>query len=82
MLNTYKSKVLCRIDVCKKRHHTLLHNPKYINENKDPNKAAANEHENEGKNQNSHMHNHNCFGNKFNLLHIILVILSNNTNNI
>ena len=71
ILNKCKFKVSCRIDVSKKRHHTLLHNSKYIIEQ-----------ENEGNNQNSYMHNHSCFENKFNLLQIIPVILSNNTNNI
>ena len=48
MLNKCKSKVLRRIDGCNKRHHTLLHNPKYMNENVNLKKTAANEPENEG----------------------------------
>ena len=82
MLNKCKLQISCRIDSCNKRHHTLLHNPKYINENKDPKKAATNEQENEGKNQNSHMHNHNSFKNKFTLLKIIPIILNNGIKNI
>ena len=53
-----------------------------MNENIDPKKAAAKDQENEGKSQNSHMHNHNSFGDKFTLLQIITVILSNGIKNI
>ena len=82
MLNKEKSKVSYRIDGCNKRQHILLHNPKYMDENKDPKKAAANEQENESKNQNSHMHDHHSFGNKFTLLLIIPLTLSYGIKNI
>ena len=53
-----------------------------MNENVDPKKAAAKDQESEGKSQNSHLHNHNSFGDKFPLLQIITVILSNGIKNI
>ena len=54
-----------------------------MNENKDANKkATVNEQENENKIQNSLMDNHNSFDNKFTLLQIIPVILSNGIKNI
>ena len=74
---------MCRIDGYNKCHHTLLHNTKHMNENKDANKkAAVNEQENENKIQSSLMDNHNSFDNKFTLLQIIPVILSNGIKNI
>ena len=41
-------KISCRIDGSNKRHHTLLYNPIYMSENKDPEKAAASEQKNNG----------------------------------
>ena len=61
MLNKCKSKFFFRVERYNKRPYTLLHNPKYTQDNKDRNDSKANKSIDERNNQNTHLHSQNHF---------------------